>query len=319
MNENLKYPFFLVILFLMTVSCTEKKVITLKPAGLEQLKNTSVENGKLKAVFIDNSEFPPDHKAGYNGIAELYHTDQDSSLFVKSFAGFNIEHVFSGDSLIQFFEPRVNPMALYQKSNTEVLLYQLETPVSGAESLTEFKLVAPCYIDINFRCIFHKEKYIKHDFAGFFWASYINNPPDRNIYFRGVIEGQSIENWITGFSETHGTKSTHRAINDRYNFYFAPDFKATLANNFSDYRYSLPFYFGRFHNMAFAYFFDSNEVIRFSQSPTGGGGTNPAWDFQYLIPNPSTGKEYSFKARLVYKPFISNEDIEYEYEKWIKK
>jgi hypothetical protein len=301
------------------MSCAEKKTITLKPAGLEQLKKASVENGKLKAVFIDNTEFPPDHKAGYNGIAELYHNDQDSALFVTSYAGFNLEHVFCGDSLIQFFEPRVNPMSLFQKSNTEVLLYQEETPVSGAESLTEFKLVDPCYIDITFRCIFHNGKYFKHNYAGFFWASYINNPPDRNIYFRGVTEGQSIENWITGFSETHGLKSTHRAINDRYNFFFAPDFKASLANNYSDYRYSLPFYFGRFHNMAFAYFFDSHEVIRFSQSPTGGGSTNPAWDFQYLIPDPDTWKEYSFRARLVYKPFISNEDIEQEYEKWTKK
>ena len=319
MYENRKHLLFLIIFFLMTISCTEKKIITLKPAGFEQVEKASVENGQLKAVFIDNTEFPPDHKAGYNGIAELYHTDQDSTLFVASYAGFNLEHVFSGDSLIQLFEPRVNPMALYKKSNTEVLLYQVETPVSGVESLTEFKLVTPCYIDITFRCIFHNGKYIKHDYIGFFWASYINNPPDRNIYFRGVTEGQSMENWISGFSESHGLKSTHRAINDRYNFYFAPDFKASLANNYSDYRYSRPFYFGRFHNMAFVYFFDSHEVIRFSQSPTGGGNTNPAWDFQYLIPDPDTEKEYSFHARIVYKPFISNEDIEREYEKWIKK
>jgi hypothetical protein len=315
MSEYLKYLFFLVIFFLMTVSWTEKKKITLKPAGFELVKQAAVENGNLRAVFIDNAQYPPAHKAGYNGIAELYHTDQDSTLFVPSFAGFNLEHVFNGDSLIQFFEPRVNPMALYKKSNTEVLLYQMETPVSGVESLTEFKLVKPCYIDITFRCIFHKKEYLKHNYAGFFWASYINNPPDKYIYFRGVTEGQSIESWISGYSETHGLKSTHRAINDRNNFYFAPDFKASLANNYSDYRYSLPFYYGRFHNMAIAYFFDSREVIRFSQSPTGGGNTNPAWDFQYLIPDPDTEKEYSFHARIVYKPFISSEDIEQEYEK----
>ena len=70
--------------------------------------------------------------------------------------------------------------------------------------------------------------------------------------------------------------------------------------------------------MALAYFFESSEVIRLSQSPTGGGSTNPAWDFQYLIPNPKTEKEYNFKARMVYKPYINNEDIRQEYEKWIK-
>ena len=310
------FPIFLSLL--VVVSCSEKKVITLESADYEPVKTLVIENRNLKAVFIDNTDLPPDHRAGYNGIAELYHSDQDSTVFVPSFAGFNLEHIFSGDSLIQFFEPRVNPMTLYKKSETEVLLYQKTTPISGAESLTEFKLVAPYYIDITFRCILHDKKHFRHGYAGFFWASYINKPPDRNIYFLGVPEGQSVENWISAFSEKHGLKSTHRGMNDNFDFFFARDFKASLANNYSDYRYSLPFYFGRFHNMALAYFFESSEVIRLTQSPTGGGSTNPAWDFQYLIPDPKTGKEYSFKARMVYKPFINNEDIKQEYEKWLR-
>jgi hypothetical protein len=68
--------------------------------------------------------------------------------------------------------------------------------------------------------------------------------------------------------------------------------------------------------MVLAFFFDGDEVIRFSQSPTGGGELNPAWDFQYLIPSPETGKKYSFKVRIVYKPFISGNDILEEYSKW---
>jgi len=318
MYKNLKRLLFFVILFLFVISCSEKKIITIEPVGYNQLKTVTIENGNLKVVFIDNTDLPPNHKGGYNGIAELYHTDQDSTLFVPTYAGFNLEHVFSGDRLIQLFEPRVNPMTLYKKSESEVLLYQKAAPVSGAESLTEFKLVAPCYIDITFRCILHNKQYFSHGYAGFFWASYINNPPDRNIYFRGVTEGLSVENWISAFSEKHNLKSTHRGINDNYDFFFAPDCKVNLAKNFSGYRYSLPFYFGRFHNMVMAYFFDSGEVIRLTQSPTGGGGTNPAWDFQYLIPDPKTEKVYSFKARMVYKPFINNEDIRQEYEKWIK-
>lgn len=137
-----------------------------------------------------------------------------------------------------------------------------------------------------------------------------------NIYFRGFTDGQTDATWISAFSDKHGTKSTHRNINDNYDFYFASDFRATLANNYSDYRYSLPFYYGRFHNMALAYFFKSSEVIRLTQSPTGGGITNPAWDFQWLIPKPVAEKVYSFKARIVYKPFTGNQDMLEEYEKW---
>ncbi len=62
--------------------------------------------------------------------------------------------------------------------------------------------------------------------------------------------------------------------------------------------------------------FESSEVIRFSQSPTGGGKTNPAWDFQLLIPNLREGIEYSYRARIIYKPFISAEDITLEYFSW---
>ncbi len=300
------------------VACSRNKVVTLKPYGYEVYHNLTIEKGDLVAVFVDNSEMPPYHRAGYNGIAELYHLNQNSSLLVPAYAGFNLEHIFSGDSLEQLFEPRVNPMKLYKKSGSEVLLHQEKTPVSGVETLTRFKMVEPHYIDIIFSCILHDRDYFKNGYAGFFWASYINEPPDKSIYFRGVTGDGFTPDWIQAFSESHGIKSTHVGMDDEHEFYFAPNFRISLASNFSDYRFSQPFYFGRFHNMALAFFFDSSEVIRFTQSPTGGGRTNPAWDFQYLIPGAEPGKEYSFKARIVYKPFVSEDDIEHEYKMWIK-
>ena len=42
----------------------------------------------------------------------------------------------------------------------------------------------------------------------------------------------------------------------------------------------------------------------------------PAWDFQYVIHNVQEGKEYGFKARLVWKKFVSPEDCLKEYETW---
>ena len=72
--------------------------------------------------------------------------------------------------------------------------------------------------------------------------------------------------------------------------------------------------------MVLAFLLDGGkEVIRFSQSPDGGGKLNPAWDFQYLIPSPEGGKRYSFKARIIYKPFVSENDIAEEYRNWKRK
>ncbi len=108
-----------------------------------------------------------------------------------------------------------------------------------------------------------------------------------------------------------------RAVLEKDSFYFAPNFNATLASHFSKFRFEKPFYYGRFHDMILAYFFDTDQVIRFSQSPTGGGPDNPAWDFQFLIPNFVINQVYSFRARIIYKPFISAEEIVSEYEKWM--
>lgn len=309
------------LLFFLVASCSDRKPAALKPERYEAHNILTVERGDLKAVFVDNTGFEPGHRPGYNGIAQLYHAREDSGIFVPAYAGFNLEHIFGGDSLHQLFEPRMHPMILYRKTDNEVLLYQTPTPLSGVESLTSFEVVAPHYIDITFECVFHKEEFFSHDYAGFFWASYIHEPEDRKIYFRGVRENDPADSssWIAGWSDTHGVKSTHRSIQDDHEFFFADDFNATLANHYSDFQYSEPFFYGRYKNMVLAFLFDGDDVIRFSQSPTGGGELNPAWDFQYLIPSPDTEKKYSFRVRMVYKPFVSGNDILEEYRRWKRK
>jgi len=303
-------------IFIIGTSCSSQN--TLQPQDSVQSNNVKLKKGDLKVTFVDNQSFGNEHRAGYNGIAKLYHPAQDSTPFVPFYAGFNFEHIFGGDSLVQLFEPRKHSMSLYRQSDNEVLLYQAATPLSGVESLTSFKLTKPHYIDITFRCIFHNIDFFKHDYAGIFWASYINSPKEKEIHFMGFEKGETTKKWISAFSKKHGENSSHISIDDENNFFFAPNFNVTLSNHFSDYKYSLPFYYGRFHNMVLAYLFDSSEseVIRFSQSPTGGGATNPAWDFQFIIPQPEQGKEYSFRARVVYKPFITREDIYEEYQSW---
>ena len=44
--------------------------------------------------------------------------------------------------------------------------------------------------------------------------------------------------------------------------------------------------------------------------------TNPAWDFQYIIPKYELKTEYRFRARLAYRPRCSREEIVKEVAAW---
>ena len=315
------YYSFLIILALLFISCTLKKQHNKsqqKELLNEKGQPITISRGNIEAVFIDNQAYGEFHRAGYNGIAELRHTSQDSTLFVPFYAGFNLEHIFGGDSLIELFEPRRHPMSLSKISDYKVMLQQPETPLSHVESWTEFELTPPHYIDITFRCVIHSDEIFKHGYAGLFWASYIHAPKDIKIYFWGRENNETDCKWIAAYSPQHGVRSSHRWEKDIFKLFTAPNFNVTLVMDYSEYRFKYPFYYGYFHNMIFAYFFKSSpkQFIRFAQSPTGGGKENPAWDLQFIIPDFELGKEYSFSARLVYKPFISRDDIKQEYFNW---
>ncbi|MFC2087735.1 hypothetical protein ACFLSA_06210 [Bacteroidota bacterium] len=304
------------LLFLVS-GCSQNKNL-LPPHEWEYLTVT-LKKGDLQ-VSIKNNEhlYNPFRKRdllGLNGIIDLSHPAERVSPI--SHTCINLEHIFAGDRLLDLFEPRTHYMSLLKGKDDEWQLYQSPTPISQVETLTSFKLTAPHYIDIKVKCMIHSDDFITHDYLGLFFASYIEAPEDKRIFFQGYEKGETTPKWIEAYSEKHGDKSTHIAKDDDKDaFYFAPDFNVKLANHFSEYKYDKPFYYGRFKNMVLAFLFDSSEIIRFSQSPTGGGAKNPAWDFQYIIPNPQLKKEYSFRARIVYKPFISEEDVLKEYQDW---
>jgi len=294
---------------------------SLKPENLESHKVIRLANSVLNVVFTDNSANDQDHLAGYNGITELTHMSQDSSVFHPFVAGFNLEHIFGGDSLTKVFEPRKHPMELYKVSDKEVLLYQSPTPLSGVESQTVFRLTDSHYIDITYRFRIHEQKFFRHGYAGLFWASYIDAPADRNIYFHGYERGSDSLGWISAYSSAHGLKSTHVGRDDTDSLYFAPNINThMLFHDLSDYIYEQPFYYGRFHNMVLAFMFQTDHRIRFSQSPSSGldEAIYPAWDFQFIVPDFEVGRIYSFEARIMYKVFAGADDVLGEFEVWKK-
>ena len=277
--------------------------------------------GNLTAIIGDNSAHGQ-HRAGYNGLWSLVHRDEPANLFVPTVAGLNLEHIIDGhhfdtdNSRRIFFEPRNAPMTFRRVSATEAELHQPPTPTFRLESWTNFRLVAPHYIDMTFR--FRATQHVFHyNYIALFWASYMNAPEDRSIYFRrgGV--------WQQLCTQQHNDESTVRHVNDNVNLQYTHGYPEALYRNFSPLRWDQSFYYGNFRNMVAILMFENSTNFRFTHSPSGGGlnrdlqTTNPAWDFQFIIPRYQVNREYRFRARLAYRPRCSRSEIIREATTWL--
>ena len=275
----------------------------------------TLKRGDVQAIIVDNEaiDIPalPGHRAGYNGVASLTHTKHSLNLFVPSIAGLNFEHIHDGTTqgLVEKFEPRKFPMQLRIIDDSTVEVYQPPTGNWMLESCGRYQLLDDGTIEYTFECIPRASDY-RHDYIGLFWASYINAPAERAIFFKGRTSGtDSVARWVKGVTPKHGTDSTHRPAGVAALPPVDGDFPLTLVNHPSMYEYTEPWYYGVSNGMAFVQMFRSTDHIWMAQSPTGGGNANPAWDFQWFIPKPQIGKAYGFVMRAAYVPFVSREQL----------
>ncbi|MSR53157.1 MAG: hypothetical protein EXS09_07675 [Gemmataceae bacterium] len=278
--------------------------------------------GDITAIIGDNAAKDA-HRAGYNGLWSLTHKAEKANLFVPAVAGLNFEHIFDGQTLDPkgeskiFFEPRNAPMEFKKISATEAELHQAPTATFFLESWTTFKLVEPHYIDFTFRCKPTQHAF-KRGYIGLFWASYINAPDDKSMYLRGKTS------WLQHCTPAHNALSTVLHEKESFEMTFARDHRDTLYMNFSPLKFELPLFYGMFREMTAIVMFDRTEGIRLAHSPSGGGfeamrqTSNPAWDFQFVLPKYDVNTEYGFQGRLVYRPKCSREEVLKEYESWKK-
>jgi hypothetical protein len=286
------------------------------------MAHDTLRAGDLTAVIGDN-EAHGDHRAGLNGVHSLIHRTEPISLFVPASAGLNLEHILDGDrELVDaagarrvFFEPRNAPMRFRKISDTEAELHQEPTPTFKVESRTRFSLVAPHYLDFQFR-FKPTAGGFRYGWMGLFWASYMNAPEDKSMYFRrGGL-------WQQLCTVAHSNQSTvvHQA--DKTDLTFTPETREALFKSLSPLKFEDPFFYGLVRRHIFIVMFDRSEGIRFAHSPSGGGTnrdaetTNPAWDFQFILPTFEVGREYGFRARAVYRERCSRREVFEEFKAW---
>lgn len=274
-----------------------------------------LKRGDVTAVIVDNGAVDdstlPGHRAGYSGVASLTHTKWNDNLFVPSYAGLNYEHIHDGTNQERdvLFEPRRASMELRVVSPTIVELYQAPTPTWKLESVLRYEMLDDGTIEMTLECI-PRAKTFRNGYVGLFWASYIHQPESKDIHFLGSDSRKGKPEWIRGITPSHGVLATHLSKDDQRNFKHDEDFPLTLAFNRSQHFFSEPWYYAVSHDMAFVQMFRPQDEIRLTQSPSGGGNGNPAWDFQWFIPDYEVGKLYRMVMRAQYVPFESAEQIQ---------
>jgi hypothetical protein len=274
-----------------------------------------LKRGDVTAVIVDNGEVDDStlkgHRAGYSGVASLTHKNRADNLFVPRYAGLNFEHIHDGTTQERdvLFEPRRAPMELRVLGPNTVELYQAPTPTWKLESVLRYEMLDDSTIEMTLECI-PRAKTFRNGYVGMFWASYIHQPESLDIHFRGSNSRDGKPEWIRGVTPSHGVLSTHLAQNDKRNIKHDDDFPLTLAFNRSKHFFTEPWYYAVSHDMAFVQMFRPRDEIRLTQSPSGGGEGNSAWDFQWFIPDYEVGKLYRMVMRAQYVPFESPAQIQ---------
>ncbi len=317
----------LILAAFFVVACVVPGLAT-EPVGTTSLTNEAVrfrvsESGyhvmhadDVEAVIVDNRAVDdavlPGHRASYSGLAKITYPARGENLFVPSYAGLNFEHIHDGTTRNRkiLFEPRhaANELRIVNERIAE--LYWPPTPTYALECCLRYELLADGVVELTIECI-PRAKTFKRGYIGLFFASYIDQPESLDIHFKGVdrFKGDDGPNdtprWIRGITPRHGQRSTHLAIGDDRTFSHDADFPLSLVFNRSNHRYSEPWYYGVSHSMAWLQVFRGSDNVRITQSPSGGGGGDPAWDFQYLIDDYKVDQLYRAVMRAIYLPMES--------------
>jgi hypothetical protein len=284
-----------------------------------------LQTDSLRVVVADNEAFGANHRAGYNGVAELQLAALGAkNLFVPSVAGLNFEHIFSGDAQSfawNIFEPRRAPMQLVRRSATRVELQQERSEHWPLRSRVTYEVTNDA-IDFTYCGTPLADAWRKHGYIGVFFASYIDQPEDMSLQFIGRSRSGRSDarpRWIKHLPPKHGEAANHRPAGSAWDPPLDEGFNIPLVKGTSNFEYVYPFYFGRSGENVFIMMFErprEGGELRFAQSPSGGGTGNPAWDFVYFQRGYEVNREFCFRARAVFRKFKDAGEVIRLYEQW---
>jgi hypothetical protein len=292
-----------------------------------------ISNGYFTGILHDNESNRERQGSGFNPLTHYLYPKQN--LFHDDAVGLNFEHIMNGtakDADICMFTPRRDVCSVQRQSEYSAsIIHKAENSTWNMDSEITYILSGKNSIDIEFKVTLRKNRF-PLDYVAFMWASYLNCTFDRRIYFVGRNNGE--EDWVAFGEDTEdgfetGTIAYHGVDHLPYE-------KATKTLNIIESptkKFIHPFYYGLVHGsgridcqedtMVYIMMFDQKETIRFAmwnfiKDSDGIPDTHsPAWDWQFVIREPQINREYGYRARVVYKPYIGRDDVKEEYLRWV--
>jgi hypothetical protein len=305
-------------------------------------KSVLLDDGVLSAELFpsDGNNENPCCSAEQNGFRTFSHSAYPNhDIFGVS--GLNFEHIFSRlseDWERGEFSPRKVACVLEPHSgNSASLFWPSATSSWGADSKMTYSLNGNGYVDLEFRTSFAKDP--EREYLLYMWANYMCGVRSPVTHFWGIKNFSSLtDNFGTGDFGwvTFGAWPLPPLFDEQgiVGFLGAPElwhesrFKNLNFMSYEDCRFLLPFFWGIVDgdgdlsttndDMVYAMMFDQAESLRMIMWDFARGEHKPVWDWQYVIQAPKPGCSYGYRARVLYKPYVSPEDVVSEYVQWVK-
>lgn len=290
-------------------------------AGCRSAAELTVRAGDITATVRENDPDAHPTKGPLSGLRALSWRGGPSPF---GLGGLNLEHIFAGHADPRNgFTPRLGPFTLVPagKDGAALVRHDADEPWPVSYRLT-YRAVAPCYVDFELEVTVHDaQPFQPEDLIAFFLASYVGPTTDVELRFRGIPGPGQPEQWVT-------TRANGKDPGEHYVAVDSPGLPVdpadrnlvTNAGHEPWPRIAQPYYYGHIGEMVYGLFLDvlrtDEQEVRFTVMRWRAAEGRPAWDFTWVVRKLSDGETARLRGRLLWKPFVSAEDVTREYEAW---
>lgn len=300
--------------------------------SIQSQENIQFDSHRFSGMLHDNISNAQRQGSGFTPLTIKSYPRKN--IFRDDAVGFNFEHIFNGakdQHGISMFTPRKDPCSIIREGDHKL---RIDWPANGSQWKMKASMIYDFsnkdYIDITFKCSPMRDMY-PQGYVAMMWASYMQKALDRKIHFWGK-DGDRI-GWVS-FGENLNEQIEVGTVAHQ-NSSALPYEKGSQNLNIVEHttkKFMTPFYYGLLDGdqnlstindkLLYMVLFDQTDSIRFAmwnfyKDESGEPDTHsPAWDWQFAIKNPQIGKTYSYKARIIIKPYKGTQDIWKEYQSW---